>query len=215
MKGKIFGRLFVLEYSHMEKKQNKIHYWKCLCRCGKEVVVTAGNLCSANTNSCGCLRKLSIKKGKQHPSYRHGHYKSRLYSVWHGLRGRCNCPTDKRYHRYGGRGIRVCERWDMFENFYADMGPTYKEGLSIDRINPSGDYTPENCQWLSMSENMAKAWADNNGTMSNALKVHCVTTNKTYPSIEAAARACNIGSSYLARKAKVGGVAKGLQWRML
>ena len=131
------------------------------------------------------------------------------------MKGRCKLPTDNRYHRYGGRGIAVCDRWQKFENFYFDMGATYKEGLSIDRIDPEGDYTPENCQWLSVSENMAKAWADNGGTLSNARRVHCVTTNKTYPSIEAAARACNIGASYLGRKARIGGTAKSLEWRMV
>lgn len=92
-----------------------------------------------------------------------------LYPVWRGLRQRCNCPTHKDYHNYGGRGISVCKRWDNpngdstyegFINFCNDMGPRpigkYPSGAtkySIDRINNDGDYEPGNCRWVTLAEN--------------------------------------------------------------
>lgn len=80
----------------------------------------------------------------------HHMYGTREYIAWRNMKGRCLNPNDNRYHRYGGRGIRVCDRWLSFENFYADMGPS--NGLTLERINVDGNYEPENCCWIPMRE---------------------------------------------------------------
>jgi hypothetical protein len=82
----------------------------------------------------------------------HGQSTTKLYMIWATMLQRCNTPTSKRYHNYGGRGISVCPEWRTFEGFAADMGPTYQEGLSIERINVNGHYEPGNCTWIPMSE---------------------------------------------------------------
>ena len=79
----------------------------------------------------------------------HGMSRTPLYYVWKTMRGRCTRPTHNRYSQYDGRGIQVCERWNSFELFYEDMGEDYKPGLTIDRIDPDGDYCKENCRWVS------------------------------------------------------------------
>lgn len=78
---------------------------------------------------------------------------SRLVNVWNGMRQRCNNPNTVNYPRYGGRGITVCERWGKFNNFYEDMGLSYEPGLTLDRIDNSLGYTPENCRWVTAKQN--------------------------------------------------------------
>jgi hypothetical protein len=86
----------------------------------------------------------------EYHSYR---MKRPLYNIWCGILSRCNNPNDKNYKHYGGRGIKVCERWQIYENFEEDMLPTYEKELQIDRINNDGDYEPNNCHWVTSKEN--------------------------------------------------------------
>lgn len=97
-------------------------------------------------------------KGTKNPNYRTGYCcegkKSSLYNSWQGMKKRCLNPNNPKYKRYGGRGINVCEEWLSFKPFLEwALSHGFKEGYSIDRINNDGDYCPENCRWISVSEN--------------------------------------------------------------
>jgi hypothetical protein len=97
---------------------------------------------------------------RRHVNTRHGHTRhgypqkyTETYMSWLSMRSRCRNPNASNYFLYGGRGIGICRRWDLFENFLADMGER-PVGKSLDRRNNDGDYTPENCRWATHSEQM-------------------------------------------------------------
>ncbi len=88
--------------------------------------------------------------------FKHGWSQTITYKTWSSMLGRCDDPRNASYVRYGGKGVTVCDRWREFENFLEDMGERPSKGHQIDRINPDGDYSPDNCRWLTRAENNAR-----------------------------------------------------------
>lgn len=140
--GQQFGSLTVLRRGQRKAAVGRHVYWLCRCACGKETEVRAGGL-RGGQKTCGCVVRRT-----------HGMTGTKLHCVWHRMKSRCQRPRDVSYANYGGRGIRVCARWQKFENFYADMWPSYRPGLTIDRVNNDGNYEPSNCRWATHSEQM-------------------------------------------------------------
>lgn len=144
LRGKVFHMLTVLEFSHMDK--NNGAKWRCVCECGNESIVATSRLSKGHTKSCGCLRALEASKVVK----THGMSKDLIYRRWASMKRRCNNEEDA---VYGGKGIGYDPSWEIFENFYADMGEGFSEDLEIDRIDVTKGYSKENCRWVTHNEN--------------------------------------------------------------
>ena len=142
LSGQKYGRLTVI--SRAEGKDKRRVYWLCRCECGKEVVVQSSQLRTGHTRSCGCLLDGSY-------NVTHGMTHTRLYRLWFTMKQRCTDPKSSGYHKYGAKGITICEEWMTFEPFMKwALKNGYTDELSIDRIENSKGYCPENCRFVTM-----------------------------------------------------------------
>jgi hypothetical protein len=151
MEGRRFGLLTVQSRDVSRTGEAR---WLCSCDCGGRIVATGSNLRRLLTGSCGCLRAETSRSN----ATKHGHAvpgrETPEYKAWNSAIQRCTNPNSKSYPHYGGRGIKVCERWrHSFENFFADLGPRPSPTHSLDRYpDRKGDYEPGNVRWATQAQ---------------------------------------------------------------
>lgn len=162
--------------------------WEIRCDCGTVKLMDPSEYRKQGKRgvvaSCGCQRRATIAARRT----THGMSQHPAFAVWRSMLDRCRLPTHHAWKNYGGRGIRVCERWSTsFEAFWQDMGPTYQAGLTIEREDNNGNYTPENCQWKTMRHQA-----------NNTRRNHRIDTPLGRMTILQAAEAYGLGTSTLA-----------------
>lgn len=144
-----FGRLTVIEFAGFGSSHKT--QWKCKCDCGKEVIVKSNSLITGHTKSCGCLET----EVKREINKTHGLRYDPLYRTWLNMRDRCNNPNNSHYIYYGKKGVKVCNLWNNFKEFHTwaySNGYIPNSNLSIERVDNSKGYCPENCKWIKISE---------------------------------------------------------------
>jgi hypothetical protein len=150
--GQRFGRLVAVQKTMPRRLRT---FWRFRCDCGVEKEIDSNHVRHGRIQSCGCYlaEVLRSEEHRQHCQAMaklprtHGMSRTPVHAVWKTMWERCRNPKCHDYRWYGALGVKVCDRWASFENFYADMGEP--NGLTLDRIDPRGNYEPKNCRWTS------------------------------------------------------------------
>lgn len=200
--GKVFGRLTVIRKTEVRIRNNI--GWLCLCECGTEKVI-AGIYLRKGTQSCGCLASELSSKRMKKTATKHGGAHTLLYYIWRGLKHRCDNPKNRMYKYYGGKGVTIYNDWYDFNKFRDwALSSGYKKGLTIDRIKSNSNYYPENCRWITQSENTR--WA-------HAKAVKCVETGEVFKSAVEASKFINsYDGSDIGKAIRRNGRAGGYHW---
>ena len=145
--GKKYGRLTVIERAGSTAQKKAL--WRCRCDCGNDVIVVGSHLLNDNTHSCGCYKRdKTIER-----MISHGKSNTRLHHIWKNMRQRCGNPHKPDYKYYGGKGVTIDDIWNDYEVFAKwAIENGYSDDLTIDRIDVNGNYCPDNCRWVSMTE---------------------------------------------------------------
>jgi len=143
--GTKYNKLTLVKFSHYNKTSR---YFLFKCECGNVKSIYILNVVNGKTKSCGCLAKEKTKRR----SILHNMSHSRIYSIWTNMKTRCKNKNSINYHNYGGRGISYDSKWDSFNFFYNDMFPSYRNGLTLDRVDNNKGYSKENCRWATYKE---------------------------------------------------------------
>lgn len=162
------GRLLIISRAENDKRGEA--RWNCICDCGNSATVLGSHLRGGASTSCGCRTSEVVSmRQREKPTIpghtTHGHSKHRLYTTWSNMKTRCLNPRNRAYKWYGARGIAICEEWYDFMNFYhwaIDNG--YSDNLTIDRIDPDGNYEPTNCRWVTIEEQQGNRRDTRNAT---------------------------------------------------
>ena len=192
LRGKKYGNLLVVGY--VGKIKTMPHCWLAMCGCGRKTIVSGSNIARGNTKSCGCLHSKKTSTAKTTHGFTRSWKRQPEYTAYHGMKSRCYRKGNIGYYLYGGRGIAVCDRWLVggggesgFECFVKDMGRKPSRKHSIDRINVEGDYSPENCRWATVYQQVRNTrrnrWVDFRGErmiLSDAIRLSGLKRDLVY-----------------------------------